>query len=269
MATAEPQLRLARPPIIEAWIGFSFEPNPDKGPWETQANAFVDKFSREFPIKLLLRTEEIRVEERLPTGIPTVISGKLSLDRIRARNEGGTEWLQVGEDLLAYNCVRPNKDHAYPGYEELRSRAFAKLEAYIDCFHPSSIRNMALHYVDLIEIDAAGKMVQLPEFFRVLPGVPDETFSPLARFSLDLTFQPSAEVELLTLRFRDEPPDPVSGAFRFRMEWHVRSHPVDSLDPKLLRDRLDAMRARVRDCFKACFTEAGWKLFGPAPRGIS
>jgi len=257
-------LSLRSPPIIEAWIGFRFSPNAAKQPWDLPvALPFINHFGQTLDHVQVVRTEEITIQERTAQGIPKSISGKQTLDRVQARNPSGTRWLQVADDMLVYNIVE--KGSAYPGYDMLCEAALGALTSYVDFFSPSAVKQVAIHYVDLIELPNFSQGINVPEFFNVFVKVPDG-FSDIERFSTNLIFAPSSDDHRLSIRFRSEPINPVNKAIRFRMEWHADCDNIDSLESTVVRSRLDLAHEDIRKHFQLCFTDRTWKLFEPRPR---
>ncbi|GIW79533.1 MAG: hypothetical protein KatS3mg105_1340 [Gemmatales bacterium] len=256
-------MELTKPPVIEVGVEFHFDPRPDKQPWDPAvAVPFIDLFQGEYPHVEVIQEEKIRIEKRTPDGTPKAISGKISLDRVRARNEEGSRWLQVGNDLLVYSFVR--KGETYPGFRELCTEALHKLDSYVEHFQPVAVHRTALTYLDLIEIPVpAGATIQLEDYFRLRVETPEETFGPIGYVSLRLFFPQTETRDQLLLWFDTVPTKPGEGILRFQMHWKCICEDVASLNKEEIRLRLDRAHRRLVDCFRDSFTERGWALFGP------
>lgn len=257
-------MELANPPVIEVGIEFHFDPAPDKQPWNLRvAKPFIERFQADYPHVEVIQAEQIRIEKRAPGGLPKEITGRISLDRVRARNEEGSRWLQVGDDLLVYNLVR--QGGAYPGFAQLRAEALDKFDQFVEHFQPVSVRQVALTYLDLVEVpvpsDASG--IPLEDYFRLRVEIPDEAFGPVASVSLQMYFPRRPATDQLTLRFHTVPVSPGQRTCRFQMHWSCECEEIKTLDKKEITRRLEAAHRRLVDCFRASFTDRGWALFTP------
>lgn len=262
--TAEKVFELRSPPVIEVGIEFHFEPRPDKEPWDLPvARPFIERLQPVFSHVEVVQAEQIRIEKRAPGGLPERISGQISLDRVRARNEESSRWVQVGNDLLVCNLVRHGE--VYPGFEQLRTDALAILERYVEHFRPVSVRQAGVTYLDQVEIPVptSCSSIRLEEYFRLRVDFPDEDLGPMGAFSLQLQFPREHARDPVTLLFHTLPSVPSSGVLRFQMHWHCLCEEVCSLDKDEINRRLDAAHMRLRKSFRASFTDPGWALFQP------
>jgi uncharacterized protein (TIGR04255 family) len=258
-------LKLAKPPVIEVGIEFHFDPQPDKQPWDLPvAGPFIDRYKTSFPHVEVLQAEQFHIEKRGPGGVPARIFGQISLDRLRAHNEEGTRWIQVGNDLLVCSLVR--HEEIYPGFDQLREEALATLHQYVEHFKPASVKRAALTYLDLVEIPIPEGQIgfRVEDFFRLHVEVPDGVFGAVGYFSLQLVFPKKAGgTDQLSLLFSTAPPVQDRRACRFQMHWHCLCEDVNSLDKGVIAGRLETAHQRLRECFRASFTDKGWALFQP------
>jgi uncharacterized protein (TIGR04255 family) len=256
-------VELARPPVIEVGIEFHFDPRPDKEPWSLQVTRpFVERCQTTFPHVEVIQAEQLRIEKRGPGGIPEQIVGQISLNRLRAHNEQGTRWVQIGNDLLVFSLVR--REDNYPGFATVRDEALGMLDQYVEHFKPLSVRRVALTYLDLIEIPIPPGRTgyRVEEFFRLHVEMPDEPFGPVAAFSLQLQFpQKAVPTDQLALLLHTVPRAQDRNASRVQMYWRYECDRVSSLDKEVIVGRLETAHQRLRDCFMASFTEQGLALF--------
>lgn len=107
------------PPLIEAWIAFDFEPNPDKVSWDkSQIESFTKAHANDFArIEMMVR-DEVRIEQTSKKDLPRITDRKEIIDVVRMFNEAGTRIKQVGEDRIAYNLLRTAQEE-YPGFGQL------------------------------------------------------------------------------------------------------------------------------------------------------
>jgi hypothetical protein len=108
-----------------------------------------------------------------------------------------------------------------------------------------------------------GERIDLDEFFRVGVKCPEPTHNPLRGFAIQLAFDCEHTDDNLSLSFRSEPRSGNDKVLRFVMEWEAMSANVGSLSRNDIMDRLERAHTRLRDCFRASFTEEGWALFEP------
>jgi uncharacterized protein (TIGR04255 family) len=262
-------LDLGKPPVIEVGIELQFDPRPDRPPWELRvAGPFVERFQASFPHVEVLQAAEMQIETRSPAGYAEKLLGKVSLDRLRARNGEGTRWIQVGNDLLAYSLVRG--EQSYPGFDAVRTEALAVLDAYVDYFQPTSVRRAAVTYLDQFDfpVPAGSNVLRVEDYLLLRAEVPDEPFGPVGSFSLQFFFPgaPPARVPI-QLQLHSAPTAPGSGIIRFQMRSHCLCDNVCSLDKEEISRRLEVARLRLRECFRASFTDKGWALFQPREGG--
>jgi uncharacterized protein (TIGR04255 family) len=254
-------LELGNPPVVEVGVEFLFNPDPEKKPWDLGiAEAFLDQFQQFMPHIEYLQAEEIRIDKRNPQGLPEKISGKISLDQVRAHDDEGRHWLQVGNDQMGYRLLR--RESNYPGFQAVLEKAFDMLGLYIQHFRPSSVSRMILTYFDIINIATqAGEGIELNDYFMLGVKLPENVFGPLGSFAMQVDFPETLPSDRLRLLFASGPNE--DGKLRFNMRWHTLCSNVDSLDIEDLRHRLATANEHVEKCFFACFTERGLELFSP------
>jgi uncharacterized protein (TIGR04255 family) len=255
-------LRLANPPIVEVGVEFQFDPNPEKPPWDLPvAMPFIQRFQESLPHVEIVQAEEIRIEKRSSRGIPEKLSGKISLDHVKAQDKDERRRLEVGSDRMGYRLLRCGKE--YPGFDSLLIEALDKLSQYVEHFHPTAVRGAALTYLDIVKIPVTpGEGVDLDDYFRLGLRVPDDPFGVLGGFSIKLIFPHSPRADGVLLVFATEPTTE-DGALRFRMRWQGPCDGINSLGPDAISQRLEAAHEHMRKCFMACFTEKGLGLFDP------
>lgn len=255
-------LDLTNPPVVEVGIDFHFNPDPEKRPWDLPvAKPFLEKFEDSLPFLEIVRSEEISIEKRSPQGIPEAISGKISLDRVRAHDEDEQNWLEVGNDWMGYRLHRGTK--MYPGFDSVLDQSLEFSKQYIQHFKPTAIRRAVLTYVDLIKIPREeGKGLELDDYFQLGIKIPDDPFGPLGGFAIRFVLPPTPKSDRLELIFATEHGKDNSN-LRFQMRWQSVCDRIDSLDDDEVRNRLVATNQHLVKCFFACFTEKGLDLFKP------
>lgn len=255
-------MRLKSPPVVEVGIDFHLDPNPEKQPWDLPvAMPFVEQFKDFMPHIEVVQAEEIRIVKRSPQGVPERLSGKISLDLVRAHDEGERHWLEVGNDRVAYRLLRGGME--YPGFDSVLNEGLKVLNQYKEHFRPTAVRRATLTYLDIVKIPrTAGDGVELDEYFRLGMKLPEDPFGQLGAFTIRFTLSPSPDSDRLHLVFSTEPTTE-KDFLRFRMRWQSLCDAINSLDAVELRRRLMAAHEHLVKCFLACFTDQGLKLFNP------
>jgi uncharacterized protein (TIGR04255 family) len=254
-------LELGNPPVVEVGIEFQFDPDPEKRPWGLRtAEPFLEQFKNSLPIIECVQAEEITIEKRNPQGLPEKISGKISLDHVRAHDNEEKHWLEVGNDRMAYRLVR-GESH-YPGFEIVLEKALEMLKSYIEHFRPIAVHRMVLSYLDIINIEVEqGSGLELDDYFLLGVKLPENTYGPLNAFKIQVAFPESRDNDRMQLEYSTEPSDNVK--LRFSMYWRIICANVTSLDTEELRHRLAIANNDMKKCFFACFTPKGLELFDP------
>jgi len=120
------KIKLGKPPIVERWLSFDFEPNPSKTVWDGKlANELADSLSLEFPGRVHIWAQQIRVTHAGP-GTPVQPEFLVRLDCVRCANASSTELFQIRDDQIAYNRLR--------GRESIRSGLITNHDFMINCF---------------------------------------------------------------------------------------------------------------------------------------
>jgi hypothetical protein len=93
-------VQLDNAPVIQTWIGFVFEPSPQKRAWDFNgARDFLSQYRESLPHIEAIFDETVQVQEITRTR-QEIIERKVGLNRIRTRNEDETRWLQLSDDRL-------------------------------------------------------------------------------------------------------------------------------------------------------------------------
>ena len=258
-------MNLENPPVIQTWIGFAFEPSPQKRAWDFNiARDFLLRYRDSFTHIEAIFEETVQIQELTPTR-QEIVERKVGLNRIRARDEGATRWLQLSDDRLVFNLTSGGSE--YPGYGHLRDEALAKLVDYVEHFRSQEVRHTELHYVDLIEIPKPpGGRLEIKDYFRLRLELP-EVFGPTWDFSFRVLLRADAPEDILEVRIRSELASPETEVYRFRTDWHMMCSNVATNDIDIIRHRLDAAHNCLLKYFRASVTDETWALFRPSEEG--
>ena len=262
-------MKLRRPPIVEAWIEFHLHAAEEEETWPAQIPVFFENVQGEFPRPEYAVAERVTIEERHPTGLPKKISGEQSVRGAKAYCEDRTRCVQIEEDALVLNLARQGQD--YPGFDVLVDQALRLLAQYCTSFRPQFVREVALHYVDLVRIPRSGAPSLKPDdYFNIGVRVPRNGQWPLSGFATQMLVPleiQSASPSHLAVRIESEPLDARSEEFRLRVDWHAMCHGVDTLDASVLESRLRSLRDTAWRFFKQSVTPLLWNMFEPIEEG--
>jgi hypothetical protein len=121
------------------------------------------------------------------------------------------------------------------------------------------LKNINVHYHNLIEINTSGNSVNTDEYFRIVIRAP-AVLEPVHQFDLILTTTAGEdESNVLFLVFGKAPSEP--GVHRFRMDWHARAI-IKEFDMVKIKDTIRESHDVILEAFNASFTDAGLELLG-------
>ncbi len=253
-------MKLGKPPIVEAWIGFIFNSNTSKKEWDIKAaEIFFDRYKEAMPVREAVHNLELQVREVSRHMRPEVIGEQQTLLSIRAHTVTQDRWLQLADDRLVYNLVLPGR----PAFQILLEEAFEKLDGYVDVFSPQSVKNSELHYVDIIEIPCnAGEALALKDYFHLTTDLSEDPFGKTVYFETQFVLEAEPRPDTLQVRLQSLP-DSSPTCLRVRIDWHRICANIDSLEHSVIRARMNAAHEHLRKCFRASVTDQTWKLFEP------
>ena len=259
-------VKLESPPVIQTWIGFTFEPSSQKRLWNPEsALEFLALFESSLPSREATFSTQYEIQELSLTQNPTVVRRERQLDKASARNRDGTHWLQLADDRLVYNRTRG--EAVYLGFDSLRDEALDKLADYVNFFKPLGLRSTELHYVDLIEIPIpADKDFDLRDYFNLRVEIPPD-FGSVWYFSTRIFLRTPINGDILEVKFESVPQNPDAETYRFRIDWHLECTKIESFDGDMVKRRLDQAHGCLTDYFKKSLTKRTWSLFQPSEEG--
>lgn len=255
-------MKLRKPPLLEAYIRFDMKlgenaPSLD----ERRAGEFLELSADQVKPKDVIYRDDVQIDWD-KAGRATGLRRRRRVEVVRACNADETRWVQVGPLYVVLNLVRNAAKSDYAGYEDLKRAALECFDKYVQFFAPEAVREVTLHYVDVIELPKQSAL-PLENYLRLLPSIPPQGFGPVQRFMVALSAQASNPDDTIHVILGREPDDDVRKVHRLRMEWEAKSSNLSTLDHGELIRRLDRIHVDVRTCFRACFTDNGWQLFDP------
>jgi uncharacterized protein (TIGR04255 family) len=254
---------LEKPPVVEVWLAFDFDPNDNKREWDLElVRRYVQQYSGDLPKLEAMHEKKIEFHETSPTELPKVVSHTVELKQVRISDNAKSRFLLVADDRIAYHVLK--SADGYPGYSAVRRETSSKLSDYIELFQPARIRTMAIHYVDIVDIPRPrdGK-IDMADYFIGSADLPENPFGTIADMSIQFVVQCPVDEGPLILQLQSLPAPNESNVIRFRMDWHKRSVGVNSIDLSQVFARLDVAHDYMRRCFWASLTERTLDLFEP------
>ncbi|MGE5294609.1 MAG: TIGR04255 family protein [Solirubrobacterales bacterium] len=249
-----------KPPVVEAWIEFRFALTQEDSRWdEDAARSLMKRCFEDFIPDRLLQSIEVDVNiapgQSRPTATPEIF-----FERVRAHSPDGNHCIQVGRDTLVFNQLTKGK---WLGYLCMLEGAVSAAQKYVDFRGFDELTAVSLHYRDIVEIPkTTDSGIELREWFRVYPEVPEDSFGPMAAFRFAIRLPVMCKDVVTVLSVQSVPlVAEANPAFRFALDWHVSStDKISSLDNA--KQWLDAAHGALRGSFEKAFTQKCLELFG-------
>jgi uncharacterized protein (TIGR04255 family) len=255
-----PDVTLKKPPIVEMWVEFNFDPNPGGG--VPAAFEFLRGYAEQYPELEILHEDSLEFRQVSPKKLPEVVRRQVAIQHIRARDAAGSRWLHLTPTQLVCNFLRLGE--SYPGFSALSEDAVAKLTRYVEVCKPTRLKYVAIHYVDVIEVPMpeSGE-IQLKDYFTLGLDLPADPFGHQQSYLLRTVVSPSDGTGPLEIQLQFELFVVGDRVWRFRMDWH-KSRPYDTeVDLRQIPTDLRKAHEAVMRCFRAAFTNRAWQLFDP------
>lgn len=171
---SEPELKLAKAPIVEAVIDIDCDMPPGfdlaalEGPAREVFLAHYPKFRSQF-------LEQHRIESKLDE--PAKHTAKRAIQALQFLHDDEKQLVQVRAQGFSFNRLAP-----YTGLDDYLSEIQRTWELFIGIASPIQIRVIRLRYINRILLPFTGGRVDLDEYFKVSPRLPDEDRLQFAGF---------------------------------------------------------------------------------------
>jgi uncharacterized protein (TIGR04255 family) len=253
-------VNLKKPPIVEMWVEFSFEPNPNRS--VEPARRFLAEFAGQYPKAEVAQQDTLQFRHVSPTQLPEVVGREVAISHVRISDEPGTRWIHLTPNHLVCNFLRLGD--SYPGFKALSEDAVSKLKRFVEVCQPVRIRHAAVHYVDVIDIPLPpAREILLSDYFTLGLDLPSNPFGNQLSYLLRTAVKPGDGTGVLEIQLQNELRGGDAPNLRFRMDWHKLCTYDKEVDPDRIPADLAAAHASVMRCFRAAFTERTWALFEP------
>jgi uncharacterized protein (TIGR04255 family) len=239
-----------KPPLIEVFCEFFFEPFPDSD-WDAllMADFYRGLGKHRFP-------KSKRAEAR------TVQLMSRDSQRGRQRHSGGQRHcfasadgnttVQVGENLLVLNQLPP-----YYGWERFENDAKLVLALYLNIWPSTQLASV--HYID--RIDIPDPTFHLEEYFALFPVLPDDLMTcPISNLAMAFEVCGDTEGDVLAVAFHQQPcANP--GTNSFRLQWDYVATVPQFADVPSVVDWLRTAHSATSRAFRSSLTDRCEQLF--------
>lgn len=248
-----------KPPIVEMWVEFKFDPNPD--PRVESAVAFLQEFATEFP-KITVGEENLfEFRQVSQKKIPELL-WSVAVKHLRTHDADEFRWMHLTQTQLVCTFLRLGEK--YPGFEALSHEAVSKFKRYVEVCQPAKLRYTAVHYVDVIDIPVpASGSINLADYFTLGVDLPRDPFGNQVSFLVRTQVVPTDGTGPMEVQLQLDSLVEGARAFRFRLDWHKQCPYDGEIDLERIPVALKLAHESVMRCFPKAFTAATWELFEP------
>lgn len=165
--------KLKNPPLVEALCEFHFDPAT---PWDwTVPGQLYDRIKGEFPDRAQVQALGLQVQagEGQAPPVAQLLTGP---DRVQLKKPDGSAMVQVGQNLLVVNQLRP-----YDRWETFRALILDVLEKYRAISGFKEIQRIGLRYINRIELPQDGE-VRLESYLAAVPKLHGALDRPMEGF---------------------------------------------------------------------------------------
>jgi uncharacterized protein (TIGR04255 family) len=256
---------LGKPPLIEVWLSFRFEPAAGAPPWtRDRYKAFIDAVAAQFPNADEMTRRAVQVSS-FNQGGSSKWKGRLveEVMAIRTKTEDNFRTLQLTPDELTVNFI-PGENNPYPGFHTFLDEAMRHCEQYSQCYQPVGLAEAAVHYVDMIEIPIPeSRILRTEDYLKLNFDAPEDVFGRFSAFQIQAIVSHPGDDQPVEFVFKTEPRGPEAEVARFRLEWHTPARTGSRMNFEETRSNLVLAHDRLKKCFRSSFTDKGWALFDP------
>lgn len=233
-------------PVVEALCELFFL----ESEWDqTIPYAFYERVHDRFPTKTQL--EQMGVEVQLG---PKEAGAKLlaGSPRIQFSREDGSRMVQVAQNLLVVNQLRP-----YPKFEEWKPTVSEMLSLYRELAKPKGVDRLGVRYINKIVIPAPA--FRMEDYFRIYPEIPPELGSAHGRFLMRLEIPPKHDGHQLIVTFGTAPAEGPESSSELLDLYDVV--PAGKADFDNIDRRIEEAHANIEHAFESMITDQARALF--------
>ncbi len=172
MSTWIPHLR--SPPIVEAVLDMDCDP-PAGFELPALESAFRERLKDRYPDVHTLFVQEHKIE--INPDAPSSRTGRAAIQAIQFFQEDHKQLVQVRAQGFSFNRLAP-----YTSLDDYLPEIERAWRLYVDIGSPVQVRLLRLRYINRILLPVSGDKLDLEEFLKIAPRVPDVDRLTLASF---------------------------------------------------------------------------------------
>ena len=242
-----------RAPITEALIDLqvAFAAPPQYSDFAHYAESLKARYPTQAPINFL----EVNISDGAAEQKQPLLRSGTSQVGIRLTSAKNDRVLQIQRRGFTYSHMPP-----YSHWASFCEEAKGQWHEFVSTFNPTTVTRAAVRYINRIVIPAAS--VDIKDYFRLYPSVPDEVAQPIIGGFMQLVMPQSdisssaAAVVNFALEPRSEP-----ATLSFLLDFDVFSTCQYSPKDEGVWDTLARFRTRKNELFEASITDAARELF--------
>lgn len=236
-------------PIIEALAEVYFSQT------KTNFSAWADfnnRIKKSYPNieELLIPKTELQVSSSGESRQKVVSPEKL----YRFYNKDKTQLVQANKDFVTINQLKP-----YSGYEKLRAEIEEVLKDYIDIASPKFVNRIGMRYINQITIPEIS--VELSEYFRFMPQIPNEVTENVSDVLIQIQFVPRNSKHHVNTSLRSGLSS-IEGQAVFLLDIYDIIPINNDVNTELILNSLDEAHDNIERVFEGFITNKARKLFG-------
>lgn len=204
--------------------------------YERVKENFPDK-QQQMEIGFQLRSTEKGIEHKVEPASP----------RIQFYKSDKTALIQVAQDLFVINQLKP-----YPTWNKFKPMIINGFNVYKEVANPKGFKRIGLRYINILNFPM--EEIELKDYFRYYPHVPDNLPEPLGSFLTRIEFPYEKGKENLILSLGSIiPQKPDNTSLVLDLDYAMVSPEYISFDN--ISEWLEKAHERIENTFESCITE--------------
>jgi uncharacterized protein (TIGR04255 family) len=237
----------SNPPIIEAVCEFRFRPETN---WDlTVPGLIYEKVKERFKHKEQRILQEVSLTQ-IQNGVQQTLQTN---ERMMFLEEGRKRFIQIGQHILAVNCLRP-----YPGWKEYKQDITSTYSALNDVVPVKGFQRIGLRYIN--KIDIPKKRINIEDYFEYRPFLGKKLPQELDSFITQCWFSFYHGRDTCKLQITNAVPEkPETVSFILDLDYSLIKSEEVRVDSAL--DWVDEAHKNIEDVFEGCLTHKCRGLF--------
>jgi uncharacterized protein (TIGR04255 family) len=251
MDEAKPDL--LHPPIVEAVLDIDCDLPRDQDLTALEMLA-REKLGDEYPRTTRHLLQEHRIDAR-PDASETSFSSRASVQAIRFHQTGEKQLVQVRALGYSFNRLAP-----YTSLDDYLPEIERTWRVYLGLAHPGQVRQVRLRFINRIELPMQSGRVDLDQYLRLGPRLPDEDRLELASFFNQYTAVDAATGLQVNVTLTTQPAQ--DGKLPLIFDNSAQSlGPIPPPDWEIIVARIGQLRVLKNRVFRDTLTERCLDLF--------